>query len=349
MKNFDSRVVSINDFVDWDKQNQLVLNPAFQRRAVWSEKAKSYLIDTILRGKPIPKIFIRQTINPTTKTSMREVVDGQQRLRTILSFIKDGFEVSKRQNPEFGGLLFSQLHEDTQVQVLSYEVSVDLLTQMPDAEVLDIFSRLNSYAIVLNEQELINANHFSVFKMLADTIGRKYNDYWVEQGILTARNILRMLEVSLVADILIAMREGIKSKKQIKKYYDIYEEKFDDDVAELEDKFDKVIAKIGELYPEGLASTEFSRPHIYYSLFTAVAHCLFGLKDTTDNRSPLVNEAAVEKARNGLDRVGELFEAEDITALSAKEQEFIQDSRRATTDEKVRKRRTEYLLSLMTS
>src|ERR1700681_177757 len=77
MKSFDSRAYSINDFVEWDKQKQLELNPSFQRRQVWSDKAKSYLMDTILRGKPIPKIFIRQKINVTTKKSLREVVDGQ--------------------------------------------------------------------------------------------------------------------------------------------------------------------------------------------------------------------------------------------------------------------------------
>ena len=71
MKSFDSRVYSINDFIEWEQQGQLELNPAFQRRPVWSDKAKSYLIDTILRGKPIPKVFIRQRINVTTKTSTR--------------------------------------------------------------------------------------------------------------------------------------------------------------------------------------------------------------------------------------------------------------------------------------
>jgi uncharacterized protein with ParB-like and HNH nuclease domain len=66
-------------------------------------------MDTILRGKPIPKIFIRQKINVSTKTSIRDVVDGQQRLRSILSYIKDGFAIIKRQNPDFGGKRFSQL------------------------------------------------------------------------------------------------------------------------------------------------------------------------------------------------------------------------------------------------
>ena len=123
MKSYDSRTYSINDFVEWDAAKQLELNPRFQRRHVWTDKAKSFLMDTILRGKPIPKVFIRQKINVTTKTSIREVVDGQQRLRTILSYIKDGFVVSKRQNSSHGGILFSQLPEEVQAQVLAYEVS----------------------------------------------------------------------------------------------------------------------------------------------------------------------------------------------------------------------------------
>ena len=180
MKSFDSRTYSLNDFVEWAKQKQLELNPVFQRRPVWSDKAKSYLIDTILRGKPIPKIFIRQKINVTTKTSIREVVDGQQRLRSILSFINDGFTVSKRQNSDYGGMHFSQLPIDIQAQVLSYEVSVDLLINLPDSEILDIFGRLNSYAVVLNEQERINATHFGSFKILADELGRKYYEYWCQ-------------------------------------------------------------------------------------------------------------------------------------------------------------------------
>ena len=347
MKSFDSRAYSINDFVEWDKQKQLELNPIFQRRPVWSDKAKSYLMDTILRGKPIPKIFIRQKINVTTKTSIREVVDGQQRLRSILSFIKDGFTVSKRQNPEYGGLRFSQLPVDIQAQLLSYEVSVDLLINLPDSEVLDIFSRLNSYAIVLNEQERINATHFGSFKILADELGRKYYEYWTKQGILTSRNILRMLEVNLVADVLIAMREGIKSKKQVKKYYDQYEEKFDDDVEKIGKRFDKIIETIAELYPEGLSGTEFSRPHLFYSLFTTVSHCLYGLPGLSVARLSLKDAKVVEAARNGLDRVGEIFEAEDSDSLKKVEQQFLQDCRRATTDETVRTRRTKFLLALM--
>ena len=53
---FNTRNYSIRDFEEWDSRNELVLQPKFQRRDVWSDKARSYLIDTIVRGKPIPKI-----------------------------------------------------------------------------------------------------------------------------------------------------------------------------------------------------------------------------------------------------------------------------------------------------
>jgi Protein of unknown function DUF262 len=351
MKSFDSRTYSINDFVEWDSQKQLVLNPHFQRRAVWSEKAKSYLIDTIIRGKPIPKVFIRQKLNVTTKTSLREVVDGQQRLRTILSYVKDGFALARGQHPEFGGLRFSQLPEEIQAQLLSFEIAVDLLINLPDKEILDIFARLNSYAVVLNEQEKINSGHFGPFKVLADKIGFDYNEYWMKQRILTAQQILRMQEVNLVADILIAMIEGIKSKKQIKRYYEVYEREFREDVDDLEKRFIIVIEKIGQLFPEGLAETEFHRNHIFYSLFTAVYHCLYGLPNLREDQEAvpsieLNSEAQIQSARNILDSVSELF-ATEPGALQGKSAQFLQDSRRATTDGPVRERRTIYILHLM--
>ncbi len=348
MKNYDSRTYSINDFVEWDKANALELNPFFQRRPVWKDKAKSYLMDTILRGKPIPKVFIRQKINVTTKTSIREIVDGQQRMRTILSFIKDGFMVTRRQNPDHGGKLFSQFPEDVQAQVLAYEISVDLLINLPDSEILDIFSRLNSYAVILNEQEKLNATYFGSFKIFADALGRKYTAYWTSQGILSKQQVLRMQEVSLCADLLIALKDGIKSKKQIKRYYDIYEETYDEDVGPIEVNFDLVIATIARIYPEGLSGTEFSRVHQFYSLFTAVAHSHFGLKGLENTvRPPLVTVAEIERARNGLDRVGLIYATEDVGTLTPADRTFLQDSRRATTDATVRERRAKFLLGLI--
>tara|TARA_R110001599_G_scaffold82293_14_gene221588 strand:+ start:1450 stop:2496 length:1047 start_codon:yes stop_codon:yes gene_type:complete len=346
LKSYDSRTYSLNDFVEWDKSKQLLLNPKFQRRAVWTDKAKGFLMDTILRGKPIPKIFVRQKINVSTKTSTREVVDGQQRLRTILSYINDGFSISRTQNAEYGGQLFSQLPDEVQAQVLSYEVSVDLLINLPDSEILDIFSRLNSYAVVLNEQEKINANHFGPFKVLADKLGHKYYEFWTEQKIITSKQVMRMQEVNLVADLLIALIEGIKSKKSIKKFYSVYEKGFDYDVSQLEANFDSVIGVIADLYPEGLADSEFHRPHLFYTLFTAIAHVHLGvpgLDQSLRNPASIPNDAI----RSRFEVVDQIYAEENSEQLRREQSQFLQDARRATTDESVRVRRTKFLLNLI--
>lgn len=347
MKSFDSRVYSINDFLEWDRNNQLELSPKFQRRSVWSDNARSYLMDSIIRGKPIPKVFIRQKINPLTKSSIREVVDGQQRLRTIINYLKDGFQINKRHNSQYGGLYFSQLgsvDDNIQTSILNYEISVDLLTNLPDPEILDIFGRLNSYAVVLNEQEKINADHFSPFKTLADDIGHKYYDFWLSNGILTEKQIVRMGDVTLVADILIAMIEGIRSKKQLRSFYDQYEKKFFLDPQYLEKQFDKVLQIITGIFHESLKGSEFRRIHVFYSLFTSIYHLTYGLKNLDLNRlEPYPNRYA--RIRNSLDSIEAIFSVEDTRGLERDEAQFLEDSRRATTDAAVRVRRTRFIVN----
>jgi hypothetical protein len=349
MKNFDSRTYSINDFLEWSNNNQLELNPKFQRRSVWTDTARSFLMDTIVRGKPMPKVFIRQKLNVHTRQSIREVVDGQQRLRTILSYLKDGFVISKKHHPIYGGLYFSQLNqvdENIQASILNYEVSADLLVNMPDAEILDIFGRLNSYSVTLNEQEKINANHFGPFKTLADRMAHSFNDFWIDSKILTDKEILRMEDVNLSADLLIAMVEGIKSKKQIKTFYSNFEREFNQDIEALENNFRSTIVAIQNIFNNNLRGTEFKRIHIFYSLFTSLYHLKFGI---TGIDKPQLNFSEVDYARieSRLDSINSIFAVEELNQLNANEQQFLEDSRRATTDKIVRERRTKYIIDLI--
>jgi hypothetical protein len=349
MKNFDSRAYSINDFLEWNDKKQLQLSPKFQRKAVWSDDAKSYLMDTIIRGKPIPKIFIRQTLNVENRQSIREVVDGQQRLRTILSYINDGFTISKKHNEKFGGYYFSQLSNidpDIQSTILNYEISVDLLVNLPDREILDIFSRLNSYAVVLNEQEKINANHFSEFKILVDKLSHKHNEFWLENKLLTHQNILRMADMTLVADLIIAMCEGIQSKKQIKSYYSKYEKSFDYNSETLEKNFDAVIDLTKEIFNEGIKHTPFKRIHLFYTIFTSLYHSKFGLKQF-DKQQIVIPLNKYERVKTTLTGLNALFDIVPFQNMNVGQIQFLEDSRRATTDTKVRVRRSEFIVDII--
>jgi hypothetical protein len=348
MKNFDSRTYSVNDFLEWFNTEALELSPKFQRRSVWTDNARSYLMDTIVRGKPIPKVFIRQKLNVTTHKSVREVVDGQQRLRTILSFLKDGFVISKKHNPVYGGLYFSQLDvvdDEIQGNILNYEISADLLVNMPDSEILDIFSRLNSYSVTLNEQEKINANHFGPFKTLADGLAHNLNAFWTRNKILADKEILRMGDVTLCADLLIAMTTGIKSKKQIKPYFDLFEKEFEFDPEGLAEQFRNVITTIDMIFNQDLKSTEFRRIHLFYTLFTAIYHLLYGLPGNDRARMD-IERKHYAKIENNLRRINLIFE-DDNKQLDPDEVIFLEDSRRATTDKPVRERRTNYVIDLI--
>ena len=342
MKNFDSRTYSVNDFREWNERKELELQPKFQRRSVWSDKAKSYLMDTIIRGKPIPKIFMRQDIDPKTRKTVRQVVDGQQRLRTIFAYLQDGFKISKVHNPDYGGKFCSELPSDIHGAILKYELSVDLLLDTPDKEVLDIFARLNSYAVKLNAQELRNSKYFGPFKQTAYSLGFEFITFWTQNGIFTDAQIMRMDEAELVSELLIAMMDGIKSRKAIESYY----KKCDDDLkggAKLMHEFRKTMDAIGAVSQGLLKGTRFASPVLFYSLFCSFYHHQYGIQGLKCPRKPF-KEAHYAKVWAALEKVEEVFAKEQPSAI---EKSFLESLKRHTTDESQRVARTDYLAKLV--
>src|SRR4051812_37812724 len=77
----------VADFLSWQRGSNLNLRPPFQRGSVWSPKAKSFFIDTVVKGFPVPLLFIQDKTDPKTYEPKRLVVDGQQRIRTVLAFV----------------------------------------------------------------------------------------------------------------------------------------------------------------------------------------------------------------------------------------------------------------------
>jgi uncharacterized protein with ParB-like and HNH nuclease domain len=139
---FETVKISIKELLNWNAKGELVLQPRFQRRDVWSDKARSYLIDTILKGKPIPKLYMRVAFNQTTKRVSREIVDGQQRLKSVLLFVDDGFKITKTHSEEYGGQYFSGLDDEIKKDILDYTFALDNLGEMQDEEVHDGFVNL---------------------------------------------------------------------------------------------------------------------------------------------------------------------------------------------------------------
>jgi uncharacterized protein with ParB-like and HNH nuclease domain len=217
MKYFDTRSYSIADFVEWHGNNLLDLSPQFQRRGVWTRATKSFLIDTILRGKPMPKVLLTQDL--VGGRNVRTVVDGQQRIRTILEFIGGGFTVLRAHNAEYHGKYYDQLDDETKTTILQYEVGVDLLFNVSFADMLDIFARINTYSVTLNAQEKLYAKYLGSFKTTAYELGHAYAGYLIKGGVLTDKQVSRMAEAQLASDMLVAVVGGVQTVKNIERYY----------------------------------------------------------------------------------------------------------------------------------
>ena len=349
MKQFDARAYSIADFLEWDSANLLDLSPKFQRRSVWTRAAKSFLIDTILRGKPMPKVLLTQDL--VGKKNLRTVVDGQQRIRTIIEFVAGSFTVLNAHNADYAGKTFGELDEEIQGAILQYEVGVDLLYNLSLSDMLDIFARINTYSVTLNTQEKLNAKYLGVFKTTAYELGHAYVNYMLDGGVLTEKGVSRMGEAQLASDLLVALVSGVQTVKNIEKLYKDYEEldSVPENVKTAVELYRATMMYIGAIYsPNDLKNTNWSRPHWFYTLFTCIAYAKGSISGLENTPKPSVTDAAIPHWRSELDELSARYDQytennqEDVPAVFAR---FINYAQRRTTDTEARRERAKFVLN----
>jgi hypothetical protein len=284
MTSFTRTNLRIAEILKWEKEGKLVLQPKFQRRLAWEPAARSYLIDTIIRDLPMPKIFLRRTVNPKTELMVYEVVDGQQRLSAAIDFYKGQLTLSRKYNPEFGDVSFSMLPDPVQRTFTQYQLSAEVMENAPDPEVWAMFERLNSYTLTLNRQERRNAKFFGYFKQTAYKLAAKQAalDAWRNLRVFGNRQIARMAEVELTSDVLVAVIDGISDITDITRAYKKYEDDFPRGKF-AEDTFRKTLSFIASELPEAVRKTRFRNRTWFYSLMVATADTLVGI---TDGKGP---------------------------------------------------------------
>src|SRR6266481_339302 len=265
------------DFKGWHESNTLVLTPKFQRRGVWSNGAQSFFVDTLLRGMPVPPVFLRVRQSEDNKKIIREVIDGQQRLSTVLKYIDGGFKLSKSLDKAWASKRFSDLSPEQQNQIRNFSFICEVFHGISDTEILEVFSRLNTYSVPLNNQELRNGKYFGYFKQSAYRLAHKYVDFWVKRRIFSDRAIARMQEVEFTSELLIMQLDGLQDKKKsIDKFYTQYDENFPDQ-RKIESRFGVTMDAIEDAVGDDLMDTAFIRPPLFYTLFCAVYHRTHGL------------------------------------------------------------------------
>lgn len=225
---------SITDFLTWSRENKLELQPQFQRGSVWTPQAQSFLIDTILRELPIPAIYIRTRIDAVTQSSIREVVDGQQRLRAILAFAANDLRISSR-SPDFGGQRWSDLSQDRKDSFLAYNISTVQLLNASDAVVLEVFARLNSYSVKVTPAELRHAKFDEPIKWAIWNTTRENGHLWDRFHVVSLRDSVRLKNTTLIAEMYMAFMNGIGDggEDRVNRFYRDNQSKTESDLLDV--------------------------------------------------------------------------------------------------------------------
>lgn len=139
-------------YEEYFKPGKLIFNTEYQRSEVWGDERKQKLIDSIIKQYNLGMIFFRK-INGTY-----EVLDGQQRLKSIFEFMENSYPTSPELTPEVGEIYFDQLKEDNirYPRFIAFDINIAIVENADDETTSDIFLRLQE-GMPLNTAEKLNA------------------------------------------------------------------------------------------------------------------------------------------------------------------------------------------------
>lgn len=160
----DGYSMSIGELISLYKDNELDINPDFQRRFRWLPNQRTRLIESILIGVPLPSVFVYQN-----DKGIWEVVDGVQRISTILEFVgelldEDGNKIEPsvllktKMLPSLEGMTWQKMPKEplqNDFRRSKIEIKIIKSNSHPNAK-FEVFQRLN-YSSVLSGQEFRNA------------------------------------------------------------------------------------------------------------------------------------------------------------------------------------------------
>ena len=263
----------IADYVAGMAKKDIIVNKDYQRSdEVWPDAANSFLIETILLRYPMPKLSLRQITELQRKSVYKEIVDGQQRSRAIKDFFDGKLRLSKTLRTErFRGRVYDELEKDDKETFLAYQLNVDLYLGTTNAQVREIFRRINSYTIPLNPEEQRHAEFQGPMKWFINSLTEQYDEAFAKMGVFSEKQLVRMADTKLVAELIHALENGITTTNanQLRKLYEQFDVKFPRKPtysAQITQGLDDVIAW-RQLHSGGLM-----RPYQVYSLVLAVIH-----------------------------------------------------------------------------
>ena len=214
MFNFTDNRKSIKEISSMFEEASLIFDDTYQRRSVWSEKDKIRLVETVLLNLIIPVLFFwKADTDPETGASITHIVDGQQRVKAICSFINNEFKLKPQflldemAKKKYSNKYFRDLDAEDKKSFWNYQLMViDIDPTATRNDIITMFNRLNLTDYNLNDQEKRNSMS-GEFAALA----RELSDapIWEERHLFTTTDVKRMKDVEFCASLILLYRKGI--------------------------------------------------------------------------------------------------------------------------------------------
>jgi hypothetical protein len=194
--------LKIRQLITLTKDGKLIPRPEFQRRLVWTSEDKIRFIDTILRTYPFPEIYVANgAVDVDTGEGTQLLVDGQQRVTTIVSYFQGDPTTSGATIPPYAAL-----EREQKENFLNYDVAVRDLGSVSAEQIIEVFRRINSTKYDLNEVEVNNAVYAGELMRLASAFAE--HDFFDSHKVFRTSDIRRMGDVRFVLQVLITFLAG---------------------------------------------------------------------------------------------------------------------------------------------
>lgn len=222
----DAYSMSIGEFINLYRDNELDIHPNFQRLFRWDDFQKTRFIESILLNIPLPSIFVAQNAD-----GVWDVVDGVQRLSTIFQFVgvlKDSegeivepFALQKTKAiPELEGIVWDKSKEngfpiDLQIDFKRTKISLNIVKRQSDITTkYELFQRLNTGGSVLSDQEVRNCLMIMANKDFYQKMYEFANDEDFKNTTpLTDRKIDEQFRLELITRYMVGMYADLQAAK----------------------------------------------------------------------------------------------------------------------------------------